>query len=315
LEQRLQKITEKLAQLEPGAKRTGAAVTFFGKSGAALLPVIDEVGGNLDALKQRAEKLGIALNEDAVQAAKNLQRSLVTLRAEAEGMAAQFMQGLAPQLTNAVEAIAEQVSAGGVSGFKKLGEYAGKWINEKLGGTATIMCFNQTETEATLQRYNGIVDGVKSVIDESKITWLEPFSTTDTATAMAQMETILQAHPEVQVVLGSSDSAAVGAYQAVTSSSLNLDNFFIGGCDGISEALQYVSEGTIYRVSIANSKLTEDMGFEVVQNVVKAVAGLNYDAPYKAEVMTVDNSNVADYLARQPGYTLDSELAAYLGIN
>ena len=196
-----------------------------------------------------------------------------------------------------------------------LGESAGEWINERLDGEATIMCFNQTETEATMQRYYGIVDGVESVVDPSNLTWLETVSTTDTATAMSSMESILQAHPEVQVVFGSSDSSAVGAYQAVISSGLDLENFFIGGCDGISEALQYISEGTVYRVSIANGKLTEEMGFEVLQNLVEAIVELDYQAPYKADVMTVNVDNVDEYLSRQPEYTMHPELAEYLGLN
>ncbi len=50
-DQRLLKIVDALALLAPGAKRTGLAMQFFGKSGADLLPLIDELGaGGFDCV-------------------------------------------------------------------------------------------------------------------------------------------------------------------------------------------------------------------------------------------------------------------------
>lgn len=195
------------------------------------------------------------------------------------------------------------------------GEEAAKWIDEILGGEATIMSFAQAENAAVMERYQGIVDGVnENVKDAGKLVWLEYAGTDNTSEAMTAMESVLQAHPETRVVLCAQDSAAVGAYQAVISSSLPQEEFFVAGCDGISEALGYIQEGTPYRLSIANAKLTAQMGYELVQNVSLAAAGLDYDAPYYAAVAAVNAGNVEDYLAQTPVYTLKPELAAYLGI-
>lgn len=195
------------------------------------------------------------------------------------------------------------------------GEQAAKWIDEQLGGTATIMSFAQAENAAVMERYQGIVDGVnQNVKDASKVTWLEYAGTDNTSEAMTTMESVLQAHPEVRVVCCAQDSAAVGAYQAVISSGLPQDEFFVAGCDGITEALGYIQEGTPYRVSIANAKQTPQMGYELVQNISLAVAGLDYESPYYAAVAAVDSSNVADYLSQKPVYTLNPQLASYLGI-
>lgn len=195
------------------------------------------------------------------------------------------------------------------------GEEAAKWIDEKLGGEATIMSFAQAENSAVMERYQGIVDGVnENVKDASKLVWLEYGGTDNTSEAMTTMESVLQAHPEVRVVLCAQDSSAVGAYQAVISSGLPQDEFFVAGCDGISEALGYIQEGTPYRLSIANAKLTSQMGYELVQNVSLAVAGLEYESPYYAAVAAVNADNVEDYLSQTPTYTLNADLAAYLGI-
>src|SRR6266478_2359615 len=61
---RLKKIIERLSQLEPGYKRTGAAVAFFGKQGADLLPLIDDIAEKgFPAIKAAAEKAGVAIND------------------------------------------------------------------------------------------------------------------------------------------------------------------------------------------------------------------------------------------------------------
>ena len=99
MDQRLQKIVQRMAELGPGTVRTGAAIALFGKAGADLLPVMDELGAQgFDRLRERAKKLGLDLSDDAVQGAENLKRSLITLKAEAQGMATQFLLGLAAAL-------------------------------------------------------------------------------------------------------------------------------------------------------------------------------------------------------------------------
>lgn len=130
MDQRLQKIMQRMVELGPSAMRTGAAITLFGKAGADLLPVMDELGAQgLDVLRERAKKLGLTFDDDALKAAENLNRSLITMKAEAQGMATQFLMGLAPNLANAANAITDATAEGGVSGFQKIGVYAGYVIN------------------------------------------------------------------------------------------------------------------------------------------------------------------------------------------
>lgn len=190
-----------------------------------------------------------------------------------------------------------------------LGVEAGNWINDKLGGTATVACFNQAELEEALGRYNGYLDGVLSVCDKDKVTFLEPISTVEPVSAMEGMENILQAHPETKVVLCSADAAAVGAYQAIVGAGVDTSDMFLGGCDGISEALQYISEDTVFRATCANAQLTSEMGFGLLQNLTKSILGMEYDAEYFAPTMIVNRDNIQDYMTKQPAYTLDPALA------
>lgn len=190
MDQRLQKITEKLASLEPGAKRTGAAIALFGRAGAELLPLLDEVGGQgLDALRKRAEALGLSFNKDAVEAAENLKRSMITLKAEAQGMATQFLIGLAPELANATNAITDATSEGAVNGFQKTGEYAGRVIKSIV---EAFMIVGKT---------------IAFVLEEGKLAW-EDFGAyaKDTLKGIAGAE---QKHPMLSLFPGGGLMAAL----------------------------------------------------------------------------------------------------------
>jgi ribose transport system substrate-binding protein len=62
------------------------------------------------------------------------------------------------------------------------------------------------------------------------------------------MTSVLQATPDVQVVLGD-DTPVVGAYRAVQQSGRLRDDMYFGGVDGDANALALIKQGTPYRAS------------------------------------------------------------------
>ena len=63
---------ERMGQVADGSAKTAATLDLFGKSGAKLLPVMDQVGGSFDALTARARELGLVLDEDAIAKSNEL---------------------------------------------------------------------------------------------------------------------------------------------------------------------------------------------------------------------------------------------------
>jgi len=63
---------ERMGQVTDGSAKTAATLDLFGKSGAKLLPVMDQVGGSFDALTARARELGLVLDEDAIAKSNEL---------------------------------------------------------------------------------------------------------------------------------------------------------------------------------------------------------------------------------------------------
>ncbi len=125
-DQRLLKVVDALAKLEPGAKRTGLAIEFFGKAGAELLPLIDDLGnGGFDELRKKAERLGLVIDSDLARAAQEANDAMTDLKSTAEGITLQFAAGFAPALADVGDALVEATTQDGVNGFRVLGEFAG----------------------------------------------------------------------------------------------------------------------------------------------------------------------------------------------
>lgn len=136
---RLLKVVDALAKLAPGAKRSGLAMQFFGKSGAELLPLIDDLGnGGFDKLRAKAEKLGLVMNKDLAKAAQQANDAFTDMESAAKGMAVQFASGFAPALADSAEALVD-VATGGGDGFKTLGEVAGDVLRVIIALVASVI--------------------------------------------------------------------------------------------------------------------------------------------------------------------------------
>lgn len=135
-DQRFLKIADALAKLEPGARRTGLAIQYFGKSGAELLPLIDDLGnGGFDRLREKAEKLGIVVDDNLAGAAQRANDAMKDLETTIQGMVMQFTTGLMPALADASEAFGDAITGGGgVDALKLLGEFVGGFITGLTGG-------------------------------------------------------------------------------------------------------------------------------------------------------------------------------------
>lgn len=142
-DERFLRIAAALGKLEPGAKRTGTAMQFFGKSGAELLPLIDDLAdGGFEKLRDKAAKLGLVIDTDLARAAQQANDAMTDLRSATEGMATQFTAGFAPAVLQAANSLTRAVADDGVNGFKQLGEIAGevlKWITAGFHTAAMLI--------------------------------------------------------------------------------------------------------------------------------------------------------------------------------
>ncbi len=134
----------------------------------------------------------------------------------------------------------------------RLGEYAGKWVTQNLDGSAKVAILGYQKGSWGQLRGNGIKEGLKSQAPNVEIVAeQDAINPTD---GLNVTRTILQAHPDVNVILGVEDPATEGAYKAWIASGKDPKDpkAFIGGMDGTPPALKLLREGgTVYRASMA----------------------------------------------------------------
>lgn len=129
LDQVLVRVADAMAQFEDGAGKATAAGRLFGaRAGIDLLPLLDDLAnGGFDRAAEEAARLGLVLDRDAADAAKNLNDNLALLGAQAGGAVQQFALGLVPALNDVITAARGAQEATGEQGLART-------IGETLGG-------------------------------------------------------------------------------------------------------------------------------------------------------------------------------------
>lgn len=146
--------------------------------------------------------------------------------------------------------------------------------------------------ESVIARKEGIIAGVQE--KAPNVTFVADATAADQEEGMTATENFLQANPNLKVVCGVSDGAALGAYQAFKAAGLtDSDKYLIAGIDATDEALSLIEEGTIYQVSVSQNPT--QTGKDLVDTAVKVINNEEFekDSYFDLEAVTVDN--VSDY--------------------
>lgn len=131
---------------------------------------------------------------------------------------------------------------------KSIGDIAGKYIAEKLGGKAKVAVLVYPEVPTLIDRGNGIKAGLAEFAPQAEIVAEQSALTPDKGQAAA--ETIMQAHPDVRVVVGVNDAGVLGAYEAIKGMGLPESEFALFGLDATAEAVRLVKEGGMYKATV-----------------------------------------------------------------
>ena len=118
---------------------------------------------------------------------------------------------------------------------------------ESLSDSVLLKCMEQRRKveaatlnydlmESVIARKEGIMDGVKEYV--SNVEFVADATAGDQEEGMTNTENFLQANPDLKVVCGVSDGAALGAYQAFKAQGMtDPDKYLIAGIDATDEAL------------------------------------------------------------------------------
>ncbi len=150
----LEDVAAAFAQYADGATKVAAAQAIFGKSGAELIPLLNEGRSGIEALKEEAAKLGLVISSEAAASADQFNDTLDRLKGAVAGAAQQSVSTLLPALTRIAELAADsatessalkQVMDGLGTAFKIVASggvivgNAFQLIGKQVGGTAAMI--------------------------------------------------------------------------------------------------------------------------------------------------------------------------------
>jgi ribose transport system substrate-binding protein len=132
---------------------------------------------------------------------------------------------------------------------KVLADAAVAYIKDKLHGKANVVLLTQ-DSEFLQPRFVAMRDALGAMPDVKIVADIAP-NPVDKEGGFATMSTILQAHPDVDVVLGA-DSVVLGALAALEAAGKARPDQFLGGIDGEAEAISDIRKGDgPYKASVS----------------------------------------------------------------
>ncbi len=122
----LKEVADKFKGLKDGTDKTAVAMSIFGKSGAELIPMLNQGSREIEALQSRARELGLELSTEAGRAAEEFNDQVRDLGQNATGLGRQIATDLLPYLNEIVKAMR--------LAYQESGPLMAAWVG--LGGVA-----------------------------------------------------------------------------------------------------------------------------------------------------------------------------------
>ena len=167
----------------------------------------------------------------------------------------------------------------------------GLWAAAQAGdGAKAVVIYGQEGDNTSNMRR----EGYEAACAEAGVEVLSALSgqnTTDGATKT--MEDLLNAYPDqIDIVLCHNDDTAIGAMNACKSAGIT--DIIIVGFDGNESAVKLILDGELVKATVAQQPY--EMGYQVVENAVKAAKGESVDEVVNAPVQVVTSENGQAYL-------------------
>lgn len=164
-----------------GAAKTAAAMDLFGRSGTALIPLLNKGSAGIAQLRDEAEKLGIVIDERGVKRAEQFRAASAKLHGTLVGLKNQAISALLPSITELVERVSAWVAANReliqslISGVVEALMYVGKALAifvEAVGYAIDFLQKHKDIAEAVLIALGAVITAfaIQAAID-----WLIAF--------------------------------------------------------------------------------------------------------------------------------------------
>lgn len=135
----LGEVADKFEKMPNGPEKTAMAMQLFGRSGAALLQILNKGSAGLDELAAKADKLGVTLDQAQVDKMKKSVAATRDFQASLQGLQVSLGEAVIPALTSASTA-----AAGVASKFNALPEPVKETTIAVIAGAAAWSKFGSS---------------------------------------------------------------------------------------------------------------------------------------------------------------------------
>jgi ribose transport system substrate-binding protein len=190
---------------------------------------------------------------------------------------------------NTADGATSQILSDSYSGSVSLGKYFVQTMHKKGNYVELLGLVADNNTWSRSKGFHSLVDyypGLKMVAQQS--------ADFDRNKAMEVMESILQAHPDIDAVFCGNDAMAMGAYQALVAAG-KANRVKVFGFDGAEDVVQAIKENKISATGMQFPKVMAQTAANYADEYFKGRRDFPKKIPVAVELVTSDNIN--DYIA------------------
>jgi ABC-type sugar transport system substrate-binding protein len=190
---------------------------------------------------------------------------------------------------NSLNTATSQILSDSYSGAVAIGKYFTQALNKKGNYVEILGLVGDNNTWARSKGFHSVVDnykGFKMVAQQS--------ADFDQNKAMEVMESILQAHPNIDGVFCGNDGMALGAYQALLSAG-KADKVKVFGFDGAEDVITSIGENKVAATGMQFPKVMAETAAEYADEYIKGRRDFPQKVPVAVELVTA--KNIKDYIA------------------
>jgi len=190
---------------------------------------------------------------------------------------------------NANDVAATQILSDNYAGCVELGQYFVKKMNGKGKYVELLGILGDNNTWNRSKGFHSVVDNYPELKMVAQQT-----AEFDRTKAMEVLESILQAHPEIDAVFCGNDAMAMGAYQALVAAD-KADQVMVFGFDGAKDVIDSIRDGKIVATGMQFPKRMARMAAEQADEYIKGRKDFPQKVPVAVELVTQEN--IAKYTA------------------
>lgn len=186
-----------------------------------------------------------------------------------------------------------QILSDNYSGCVALGEYFVERLNGKGTYVELLGLLGDNNTRNRSEGFHSVVDNFPNLRMVAQQT-----ADFDRTKAMEVMESILQAHPDINAVFCGNDAMAMGAYRALVTVGKD-DTVQVFGFDGARDVIVKIQEGKIAATGMQFPKRMAQMAAESADEYIKGRRDFPQKVPVAVELVNAESIEKYDAYGRQ----------------